>query len=118
MLFTCFLNVFPKARYVYLSYLSMVTALLTFTTKKMYTNSFDLGVYNLDVNSRAFDAAGVGSMFLCMVNFGLIIFIGVSAVDSVGWYWSDVKWGESSTLPFSLCSVGSVLLAAGFCRAQ
>ncbi len=49
MLFTCFLNIFPKARYVYLSYLCMVTALLSFTTKKMYTKSFDLGVYDLSL---------------------------------------------------------------------
>ncbi len=122
MLFTCFLNIFPKARYVYLSYLCMVTALLTFTTKKMcvrpldapaspapthplwpppslppflpplecrppasficrrrYTKSFNQGVFALDLDSKAYDAAGVGAMLLCMANFGLIIFIGVSS---------------------------------------
>lgn len=83
MLFTSFLNIFPKARYVYLSYLCMVTALLTFTTKKMYTKSFNQGVYTLDLDSKAYDAAGVGAMLLCMANFGLIVFIGLGAAKAL-----------------------------------
>lgn len=93
MLFTCFLNVFPKARYVYLTYLAMVTGLLTFTTGKMYTGSFNLGVYDVSLSSRAYDAAGVGAMFLCMVNFALIIFIGLGAAKTLE---EDVNGGGAA----------------------
>ncbi|KAJ9532347.1 hypothetical protein QJQ45_010344 [Haematococcus lacustris] len=76
MLFTCFLNIFPKAQFIYMAYLVMVTGLLTFTTRKMFTNSFNRGWLAEDLDSKAYDAAAVGCMFCCIVNYGLIIFIG------------------------------------------
>ncbi|GFH19104.1 uncharacterized protein HaLaN_16002, partial [Haematococcus lacustris] len=79
MLFTCFLNIFPKAQFIYMAYLVMVTGLLTFTTRKMFTNSFNRGWLAEDLDSKAYDAAAVGCMFCCIVNYGLIIFIGLGA---------------------------------------
>eukprot|EP00199_Chlamydomonas_sp_CCMP681_P006463 CAMPEP_0119109164 /NCGR_PEP_ID=MMETSP1180-20130426/17495_1 /TAXON_ID=3052 ORGANISM="Chlamydomonas cf sp, Strain CCMP681" /NCGR_SAMPLE_ID=MMETSP1180 /ASSEMBLY_ACC=CAM_ASM_000741 /LENGTH=191 /DNA_ID=CAMNT_0007094881 /DNA_START=38 /DNA_END=613 /DNA_ORIENTATION=+ len=83
MLATCFLNIFPKARYVYLAYLSMTTALLTWTTRKFFTESFNQGWLSLDNTSRAYDAAAVGAMLLCIVNFSLIIFVGLGAAKEL-----------------------------------
>jgi hypothetical protein len=44
MIGTCFLNLFQRARYVYLPYLVMATGMLTFSTKTFYTRSFNQGI--------------------------------------------------------------------------
>jgi hypothetical protein len=63
----------------------------------MYTKSFNQGWLAKDLTSRAFDAAGVGAMFLCMVNFCLIIFIGVrEQLSCCCCISSDIRWHAHS----------------------
>ena len=80
MLVTCFLDAFERGRYIYLSYLSMVTFFLSVMARNFITNSFKAGAVNLaNLNSDAYNAAAAGAVLLCIVNYALIIFIGLGA---------------------------------------
>ena len=80
MLSTCFLSAFERARFIFLSYLSLVTSLLTIMCRNFITNSFNTngGAFNIqDVKQSAYNAAAAGGILLCIVNYALIIFVGL-----------------------------------------
>lgn len=81
MLGTCFVNAFDRARFIYLTYLALVTVLLTQTATNFCTAAFSFGGV-LDVHNQkqsADNAAAAGSILLCITNFALIIFVGLGA---------------------------------------
>lgn len=62
----------------------MVTAMLTFTTKTFTTKSFNYGWVNFkDYKDDAFNAAAAGSCMLCIINYCLIIFVGLGAAQAI-----------------------------------
>lgn len=82
MLATCFLSAFERARFIYLTYLSLVTSLLTIMCRNFITNSFNTngGAFDIkDYKQSAYNAAAAGGILLCIVNYALIIFIGLGA---------------------------------------
>ena len=83
MLVTCFLNAFERARFIYLTYLTLVTSLLTITSRNFITATV-LSYYNnngtiniKDTKQSANNAAAAGAIMLCITNYALIIFIGL-----------------------------------------
>eukprot|EP00798_Chlamydomonas_sp_ICE-L_P027703 gene27703-7345_t len=82
MLATCFLKAFERARFIYLTYLSLVTALLSVMSRNFITNSFNTngGVIDVtDYKASAYNAAAAGGILLCITNYALIIFVGLGA---------------------------------------
>ena len=85
MLVTCFLNAFERARFIYLTYLSLVTSLLTIGTRNFINATVlsfvDAGGKIVVANTKqsANNAAAAGLIMLCMVNYALIVFIGLGA---------------------------------------
>lgn len=82
MLGTCFVNAFDRARFIYLTYLSLVTVLLTQTATNFCTNAFQAhgGVLVLkDQKQSAMNAAAAGTVLMCIANYALIIFVGLGA---------------------------------------
>ncbi|GIL81025.1 hypothetical protein Vretimale_9254 [Volvox reticuliferus] len=83
MILTCFTVAFDRARHIFLTYLGMVTVLLTIMARNFITNSFTLisqdgqpfGTFKTD----AYSAAAAGAVLLCITNFALIIFVGLGA---------------------------------------
>ena len=88
MLVTCFLNAFERARFIYLTYLALVTSLLTITSRNFITATVmsyydNNGVINIkDTKQSANNAAAAGAIMLCITNYALIIFIGLGR-----WCW-------------------------------
>lgn len=85
MLLTCFTNAFDRARFIYLTYLAMVSVLLTFTARNFITNSFTYsskGISLGDRKSDAYNAAAAGGILLCITNYALIIFVGLGAASA------------------------------------
>ncbi|PNG99589.1 High osmolarity signaling protein SHO1, partial [Tetrabaena socialis] len=83
MILTCFTAAFERARHIYLTYLGMVTVLLTFMARSFITNSFSVGGLNFaDYKSDAYNAAAAGAVLLCITNFALIIFVGLGAAGT------------------------------------
>jgi hypothetical protein len=83
MLVTCFLNAFERARFIYLTYLALVTSLLTITSRN-FISATVLSYYNnggaitiKDTKQSANNAAAAGTIMLCITNYALIIFIGL-----------------------------------------
>eukprot|EP00798_Chlamydomonas_sp_ICE-L_P027704 gene27704-7346_t len=84
MLVTCCMDAFERGRYIYLSYLSIVTFLLSLTARNFIANSFKIGGIDLqDMRSDAYTATAAGAIMLCVVNFALIIFIGLGATTEL-----------------------------------
>eukprot|EP00798_Chlamydomonas_sp_ICE-L_P014747 gene14747-20795_t len=80
MLFTCFHDSFERGRYIFLCYLSMATFFLTLTARDFISNSFKSGEINLaNFHSDAYTATSAGTILLCIVNYMLIIFVGINA---------------------------------------
>ncbi|GLC42423.1 hypothetical protein PLESTB_001096900 [Pleodorina starrii] len=83
MILTCFTAAFDKARHIYLTYLGIVTTLLTWTARNFITNSFSQyasdGAFLKSYKSDAYNAAAAGAVLLCITNFALIIFVGLGA---------------------------------------
>eukprot|EP00798_Chlamydomonas_sp_ICE-L_P017118 gene17118-23420_t len=82
MLATCFLAAFERARFIYLTYLTLVTCLLTVTVRNFITNSFATqgGTFDIkDYKQSAYNAAAAGGIMLCITNYALIIFVGLGA---------------------------------------
>mmetsp|Transcript_11391 Transcript_11391/g.24480 ORF Transcript_11391/g.24480 Transcript_11391/m.24480 type:complete len:199 (+) Transcript_11391:1309-1905(+) len=80
MIGMCFVNAFERARYIYLSYLSMVTFFLTIGARDFITRSALGGGVNLaNYSTDAFNAAAAGMVMCCITNFALIIFISLDA---------------------------------------
>ncbi|KAL6761310.1 hypothetical protein V8C86DRAFT_2535501 [Haematococcus lacustris] len=82
MLGTCFVNAFDRARLIYLSYLALVTILLTQTATNFCTNSFKAhngAIVIKDEKQSALNAAAAGTVLLCICNYALIIFVGLGA---------------------------------------
>mmetsp|Transcript_11391 Transcript_11391/g.24481 ORF Transcript_11391/g.24481 Transcript_11391/m.24481 type:complete len:178 (-) Transcript_11391:358-891(-) len=85
MLATCFLNAFERARFIYLTYLSLVTSLLTIASRNFITTTFLLfkdsgSQFNYkDTKQSSNNAAAAGTIMICIVNYALIIFIGLGA---------------------------------------
>ena len=83
MLGTCFVNAFERARFIYLTYLSLVTSLLTITSRNFINSTVDSFVANggtivvADTKQSANSAAAAGAIMLCITNYCLIIFIGL-----------------------------------------
>ena len=83
MLVTCFLNAFERARFIYLTYLTLVTSLLTITSRNFITATVQSyynnnGTINIkDTKQSANNAAAAGAIMLCITNYALIIFIGL-----------------------------------------
>ncbi|KAG2435277.1 hypothetical protein HXX76_007354 [Chlamydomonas incerta] len=85
MLLTCFTAAFERARYIYLTYLAMVTVQLTYVAQKFITNSFTIGGLTFtDYKSEAYNAAAAGAVLLCITNYALIIFVGLGATAAPG----------------------------------
>lgn len=64
------------------AYLGLVTVLLTQTATNFCTNSFKAHGGSLvlkDYKQSAYNAAAAGSVLLCIVNYALIIFVGLGA---------------------------------------
>jgi hypothetical protein len=83
MLVTCFLNAFERARFIYLTYLALVTSLLTITSRNFITATV-LSFYNnngvidiKDTKQSANNAAAAGAIMSCITDYALIIFIGL-----------------------------------------
>lgn len=83
MLSCAFIDAFDRARLIFLTYLSMVTILLTLTSTKFITEGFkyytspDTGATTLkDVKFDGYGATATGTVLLCIINFALIIFTG------------------------------------------
>ncbi|KAG2499618.1 hypothetical protein HYH03_002557 [Edaphochlamys debaryana] len=97
MLLTCFTTAFERARQIYLTYLAMVTVLLTLTAKDFITNSFIAAGHTLnDYQGDAYNAAAAGAVLLCITNFALIIFVGLGAAGT------PLGTGPGSNPPLSL----------------
>lgn len=82
MLGTCFVNAFDRARFIYLSYLSLVTILLTQTATNFCVNSFQAHggrIVLKDQKQSALNAAAAGTVMMCICNYALIIFVGLGA---------------------------------------
>ncbi len=83
MLVTCFLNAFERARFIYLTYLALLTSLLTITSRNFITATVlsyynNNGTFNIkDTKQSANNAAAAGAIMLCITNYALIIFIGL-----------------------------------------
>lgn len=86
MLLTCFTNAFDRARSIFLSYLSMVTVLLTLMARAFIANFFtSTGAFTFkDYQSDASNAAAAGAVLLCICNFALIIFVGLGHKPNAG----------------------------------
>lgn len=85
MIATCFLNAFERARFIYLTYLALVTALLTITSRNFITATV-LAFYSnggtitfQPTKESANNAAAAGAVMLCITNYALIVFIGLGA---------------------------------------
>ncbi|KAJ9533815.1 hypothetical protein QJQ45_026910, partial [Haematococcus lacustris] len=108
MLGTCFVNAFDRARLIYLSYLALVTILLTQTATNFCTNSFKAhngAIVIKDEKQSALNAAAAGTVLLCICNYAvssstpgtLIIFVGqwLTGIGECKWrplelcYWPD-----------------------------
>ncbi|GFR51189.1 hypothetical protein Agub_g13532 [Astrephomene gubernaculifera] len=101
MILTCFTQAFDRARHIYLTYLGMVTVLLTIMSKNFITNSFSVDGWNFkDYKADAYNAAAAGGVMLCITNFALIIFVGLGASSP------SANSGSGSAGPLSL-QVGS-----------
>lgn len=83
MLVTCFLNAFERARFIYLTYLALVTSLLTITSRNFINATVQSFVDNggtitiRDTKQSANNASAAGAIMLCITNYALIIFIGI-----------------------------------------
>ncbi|KAG2446745.1 hypothetical protein HYH02_008306 [Chlamydomonas schloesseri] len=85
MLLTCFTTAFERGRYIYLTYLAMVTVQLTYVAQKFITNSFTIGGLTFNnYKSEAYNAAAAGAVLLCITNYALIIFVGLGATAAPG----------------------------------
>lgn len=79
MLGTCFVNAFDKARFIYLTYLALVSVLLTQASTNFITNSFENYSSTRTQKESALNAAAAGTVLLCITNYALIIFVGLGA---------------------------------------
>lgn len=88
MLVTCFLTAFDRARFIFLTYLSLVTSLLTITSRNFINATVQSFVANgntitiRDTKQSANNASAAGAIMLCVTNYALIIFIGLAASAS------------------------------------
>jgi hypothetical protein len=76
-----------RARYIYLTYLALVTSLLTITSRNFITATVlsfydNNGTINIkDTKQSANNAAAAGAIMLCITNYALIIFIGLGGLS-------------------------------------
>lgn len=84
------LPISERARFIYLTYLALVTSLLTITSRNFITATVlsfydNAGTINIkDTKQSANNAAAAGAIMLCITNYALIIFIGLGrCTDSI-----------------------------------
>lgn len=81
---TCWVNAFNRARFIYLSYLSMSTFFLTISARDFITASLrGGGVDPANYSLSAYNAAAAGAILLALVNYCLIIFLGMAATTEI-----------------------------------
>ncbi|MEW5304267.1 MAG: hypothetical protein WDW38_011290 [Sanguina aurantia] len=84
MLATVFINAFERARFIYLTYLSMATVLLTISARNFINSTFITGGLDLQTyKGTAYNAAAAGCILMCCCNYMLIAFVGVGAAGSI-----------------------------------
>ena len=81
---TCWVNAFNRARFIYLAYLSMATFFLTISARDFITKSLQGGGVNpANYNLSAYNAAAAGAVVLALINYCLIIFLGLGATTEI-----------------------------------
>jgi len=81
---TCFVDAFNRARFIYLSYLSMATFFLTISARDFITKTLQGGGVNpANYSLDAYNAAAAGAILLALINYCLIIFLGLGATTEI-----------------------------------